>query len=76
MHGVGLDVAKENTEAAAATAIVLSRTSILQRKTLEQFRVDRPFLFYLVDVSSGIWSCSRVESPTRGKRIFHGRSTP
>jgi serpin B len=42
-----IEVAEEGTEAAAATAIGVRTTAI--RPLPQSFRVDRPFLFYIVD---------------------------
>jgi serpin B len=54
MHRAVIDVAEENTEAAAATAVVVSPRAVAPPAAPEQFRVDHPFLFYLVDDSSGM----------------------
>jgi serpin B len=49
-----IDVAEENTEAAAATAIAMVAAAARQQPvTPETFRVDHPFLFYLVDDTTG-----------------------
>jgi serpin B len=47
VHRAVIEVQEEGTEAAAATAIEMSRTSVPPDP--EWFRVDRPFLFYVVD---------------------------
>jgi serpin B len=53
-HRAVIEVAEESTEAAAATAAVISPRSIhLDTPTPEPFRVDHPFLFYLVDDTTG-----------------------
>jgi serpin B len=53
-HRAVIEVAEENTEAAAATAVVIRPTAIpAVPVTPEPFRVDRPFLFYLVDDATG-----------------------
>jgi serpin B len=55
MHRAIIDVAEESTEAAAATAVGTLAASMPQRPiTPEPFRVDHPFLFYLVDDASGM----------------------
>ena len=55
-HRAVIEVAEESTEAAAATAIELvAPKSVMPRPAPkpEPFRVDRPFLFYLVDDATG-----------------------
>jgi serpin B len=54
IHRAVIEVSEEATEAAAATAIGIRVTSALP-KPIEpiQFRVDRPFLYYLVDEATG-----------------------
>jgi serpin B len=55
LHRAVIDVAEESTEAAAATAIVIPRASIAPPAAQpEPFRVDHPFLFYLVDDTTGL----------------------
>jgi serpin B len=53
-HRAVIEVSEEATEAAAATAIGIRVTSA-PTKPVEptQFRVDRPFLYYLVDDATG-----------------------
>lgn len=53
LHRAVIEVAEETTEAAAATAIAVWRHAEPRPQTPESFRVDRPFLFYLVDDASG-----------------------
>jgi serpin B len=54
VHRAVIDVAEENTEAAAATAVVIRPTAVpVLPLTPEPFRVDHPFLFYLVDDTTG-----------------------
>jgi len=52
VHRAVIEVAEENTEAAAATAVGIRATSA-SAPTPVSFRVDRPFLFYLVDDTTG-----------------------
>jgi serpin B len=53
-HRAVIEIAEKNTEAAAATAVVVRPTAIpAQPVTPEPFRVDHPFLFYLVDDATG-----------------------
>jgi serpin B len=55
VHRAVIDVAEENTEAAAATAVVVRPTSVpVQPVAPEPFRVDHPFLFYLVEDATGM----------------------
>ena len=51
VHRAVIDVTEEGTEAAAATAITMMGSSMPSK--IEEFRVDRPFLFYLVDDATG-----------------------
>jgi leukocyte elastase inhibitor len=62
-HRAVIDVEEEGTEAAAATAIVMVPTAAMPQ-TPEPFRVDRPFLFYIVDEASGaILFQGRISNP-------------
>jgi serpin B len=55
LHRAVINVAEESTEAAAATAVVIARTAVAPQATQpEPFRVDHPFLFYLVDDTTGL----------------------
>jgi serpin B len=51
-HAAVIEVTEEGTEAAAATAVVLAPGAGAPQKP-EPFRVDRPFLFFIVDDASG-----------------------
>jgi serpin B len=51
-HRAVIDVGEEGTEAAAATGVVMGLRSV-RPSAAETFRVDRPFLFYVVDDASG-----------------------
>ena len=54
VHRAVIEVAEESTEAAAATAVTIMPASIPgPRPTPVPFRVDHPFLFYLVDDTTG-----------------------
>lgn len=54
VHRAVIDVSEEATEAAAATAIGIRVTSAMPKPVEPlQFRVDRPFLYYLVDDATG-----------------------
>jgi len=54
VHRAVIEVAEESTEAAAATAVgVRSMAVPAPMPTPVSFRVDHPFLFYLVDDTTG-----------------------
>jgi serpin B len=52
VHRAVIEVAEESTEAAAATAVGV-RSMAIPAPTATSFRVDHPFLFYLVDDTTG-----------------------
>lgn len=52
VHRAAIEVMEDGTEAAAASAIAMLKASAPPRQS-EVFRVDRPFLFYLVDDATG-----------------------
>jgi serine protease inhibitor len=52
VHRAVIDVIEEGTEAAAATAIAVRAAGMLVQQP-EVFRVDHPFLFYVVDDTTG-----------------------
>ncbi len=52
VHNAVIEVDEQGTEAAAATAITMVPTAAMPRPT-EPFKVDRPFLFYLVEEATG-----------------------
>jgi serpin B len=51
VHRAVIEVQEEGTEAAAATAAVMVLTSAPSNQGT--FRVDRPFLYYMVDDATG-----------------------
>jgi serpin B len=55
-HRAMIDVTEAGTEAAAATAVVMQLAAAYQRPTKEPipFHVDRPFLFYVVEKTTGM----------------------
>jgi len=53
VHRAVIEVAEESTEAAAATAVGVRSIAAIPIPTPVSFRVDRPFLFYLVDDTTG-----------------------
>jgi serpin B len=54
VHRAVIEVSEESTEAAATTAIGIRVTSVAPKPVEPlQFRIDRPFLYYLVDDATG-----------------------
>jgi serpin B len=53
VHRAVIEVAEESTEAAAATAVAITARSLTKPVKPETFRVDRPFLFYVLDEATG-----------------------
>lgn len=51
-HKSVIDVNEEGTEAAAATSAVMRFVSLPPKKTV--FRVDHPFMFFIIDKRSGL----------------------
>jgi serpin B len=67
IHKAYIDVNEEGTEAAAATAVVISRAMAVRSRRLQPpvFRADHPFLFLIRDNRSGcILFMGRVTDPT------------
>ena len=63
LHKAFIAVAEKGTEAAAATAVVVGRTSLPQGLNIE---VNRPFLFFVRDEPTGaILFMGRVSDPSR-----------
>jgi serpin B len=63
VHRAVIEVAEESTAAAAATAIGV-RSASIAAPAPASFRVDHPFLFYLVDDTTGaILFQGRVTDP-------------
>jgi serpin B len=64
VHRAVIEVAEESTEAAAATAVGMRSAAIARPIAPVPFRVDHPFLFYLIDDTSGaILFQGRVADP-------------
>ncbi len=63
IHKAFVDVNEEGTEAAAATAVVMSRKG--GHSPVPVFRADHPFVFLIRDnVSGSILFCGRLSNPT------------
>lgn len=64
-HKAYIKADEKGTEAAAATAAVMSRArAVLHQPQLVEFRADHPFLFFIRDQDSGmILFCGRVMQP-------------
>ena len=65
LHRAMIEVSEESTEAAAATAISMVATGLPRKPEVpEVFRVDRPFLFSIVDDATGaILFTGRISDP-------------
>jgi serpin B len=64
VHKAFIDVGEEGAEAAAATAVTMSRARSMPNPRVATFHVDRPFLFYIVDMDSGaILFQGRISDP-------------
>jgi serpin B len=53
VHKAFVDVQEEGTEAAAATGVIMKKTSVSEPKPWVDFRADHPFLFLIRDNRSG-----------------------
>jgi serpin B len=66
VHRAVIEVAEEGTEAAAATAVVITTRTMAPGPKPEQFAVDRPFLFVIADDKTGaILFLGRVSDPRK-----------
>lgn len=66
LHRTTIDVTEVGTEAAAATATSLVEITSAERPRPEPFTVDRPFLFYITDDSTGaILFAGRISDPSK-----------
>jgi serpin B len=64
LHKAYVDVYEKGTEAAAATAVVMSEVSAAPPVPLRQFRADHPFIFMIRDSTTGsILFLGRVNRP-------------
>ncbi|HWV53011.1 serpin family protein [Pseudorhodoplanes sp.] len=63
-HRAVIEVAEEGTEAAAATAVVVTTRTMAPGHQPERFTVDRPFMFVIADDKTGaILFAGRVSDP-------------
>jgi serpin B len=53
-HKTFVEVNEEGTEAAAATAVVVSKSATVAKDDIVYFAADRPFLFVLRDTTTGV----------------------
>ncbi len=53
IHKAFVDVSEKGTEAAAATGMVMTRSSVMIRPKFVTFRADHPFLFLIRDLKTG-----------------------
>lgn len=66
IHQAFVEVNEEGTEAAAATAVVMTLSGMPMPKIPKIFRADHPFIFIIQDRSTGnILFMGRVSDPTR-----------
>lgn len=64
IHKAFVAVDEEGTEAAAATAVVMEAKGMPLEETPVEFKVDRPFLFFIQDIKTGaILFVGRVVNP-------------
>jgi serpin B len=65
VHRAFVDVNEEGTEAAAATGVVMGRTSVPMEKRKPVFRADHPFVFLIRDNRNGmILFLGRLTNPS------------
>ncbi|HWV41375.1 serpin family protein, partial [Pseudorhodoplanes sp.] len=63
-HRAVIEVAEEGTEAAGATAVVVTTRTMAPGHQPERFTVDRPFMFVIADDKTGaILFAGRVSDP-------------
>ena len=66
IHKAFVDVNEEGTEAAAATAVRMGMTSMVERKIRKVFKADHPFIFLIHDNETGnILFVGRVSNPAK-----------
>ena len=54
LHKTYIDVNKNGTEAAAATALIMKESSFLIGQEVKRVYLDRPFVYAIIDVKSGV----------------------
>jgi serpin B len=65
VHKAYVDVYEEGTEAAAATGVIMERTSVAPPRPVPIFRADHPFVFLIRDNRTGaILFLGRLSDPT------------
>ncbi len=65
IHKAFVAVDEAGTEAAAATAVIIGFTSAPDPSQIVEFKVDRPFVFFIRDIQTGaILFVGRVMNPT------------
>jgi serpin B len=72
IHKAFIDVNKDGTEAAAATAVIMMRATAMPAEPPREVRVDRPFFFAVQHIGSG--TClfmGRVADPRRPATRAH-----
>ena len=63
IHQAFIKVDEEGTEAAAATAVIMTKSAVMQRKI---FKADHPFIFIIQEKETGnILFMGRVNDPTK-----------
>ncbi len=66
IHQAFIDVNEEGTEAAAATAVVMSRGMAMKPDPIKIFKADHPFIFIIQDRETGnILFMGRVSNPSK-----------
>ncbi len=66
VHKAYIGVDEEGTEAAAATAVIMRLTAVLNEPPKPEFKADHPFIFFIVDKRAGtILFMGRVTDPTK-----------
>jgi serpin B len=64
IHKAYVDVNEKGTEAAAATAVIMEATAVMQPQPPKIFNADHPFLFAIMDDNTGqILFMGRVQNP-------------